>query len=221
MGVAPSSRILRLSFNEGSIHGDVPDILAGMRTLFASLLFIAVLAANVSAQAPAPTPTPNSAPPKMELLDLKGGHHTLDEHKGKVVVLNFWATYCVPCASEMPMLSRMQRRYKDKIIVLAVSVDDELDRAKLQPFLHKHEADDLTLLVGPTVVDLSDWKLGDALPTTLFIDAEGKVAGKVEGALKRPDLEKRLAEMAGAPVAAKTANKNVSHRSSEPKSSEK
>ncbi len=181
MGVALSSRILRLSFNEGSIHGDVPDILAGMRTLFASLLFIAVLAANVSAQAPAPTPTPNSAPPKMELLDLKGGHHTLDEHKGKVVVLNFWATYCVPCASEMPMLSRMQRRYKDKIIVLAVSVDD----------------------------------------ATLFIDAEGKVAGKVEGALKRPDLEKRLAEMAGAPVAAKTANKNVSHRSSEPKSSEK
>ena len=87
----------------------------------------------------------------MDLLDLKGGHHTLDEYKGKAVMVNFWATYCVPCTTEMPMLGQMQKRYKDKVIVLAVSVDDELDRAKLQPFLHKHQADDLTLLVGPSV----------------------------------------------------------------------
>jgi thiol-disulfide isomerase/thioredoxin len=197
-----------------------------MRQLFASLLFMAVLAANVSAQTPASTPTPTSAPPKMDLLDLKGGHHTLDEYKGKAVVLNFWATYCVPCATEMPMLSQMQKHYKGKVVVLAVSVDDELDRSKLQPFLHKHEAGDLTLLVGPTVIDLSDWKLGDALPTTLFIDAQGNVAGTVAGALKRPDLEKRLAEMTGAPVAANSANKTANktkrvRKAAEQKSPEK
>jgi hypothetical protein len=105
------------------------------------------------------------------------------------------------------MLGQMQKRYKDKIIVLAVSVDDELDRARLQPFLHKHQADVLTLLVGPSVLDLSDWKMGDALPATLFIDAEGKIAGKVAGALKRPDLEKRLSEMTGMP--AEKATKKV------------
>ncbi len=158
-----------------------------MRPLFANLFSILVFVTAIFAQNPASTPTPASAPPKMDLLDLKGGHHTLDEYKGKVVVLNFWATYCVPCTTEMPMLGQMQKRYKDKVIVLAVSVDDELDRAKLQPFLHKHDADDLTLLVGPTVLDLSDWKLGDALPTTLFIDNKGEIAGKVEGALKKAD----------------------------------
>jgi hypothetical protein len=101
-------------------------------------------------------------------------------------------------------------------------VDDELDRAKLQPFLHKHQADDLTLLVGPSVVDLSDWKLGDALPTTLFIDTEGNVAGKVAGALKKPDLEKRLSEMAGTPAAANSANKTKKVRKApEQKSPEK
>jgi thiol-disulfide isomerase/thioredoxin len=191
-----------------------------MRTLLASMFFIAILSANVFAQFPASTPTPDSAPasssapPKMDLLDLKGGHHTLDEYKGKAVIVNFWATYCVPCATEMPMLSQMQKRYKNKLVILAVSVDDELDRAKLQPFLHKHQADDLTLLVGPTITDLSDWKMGDALPTTLFIDHDGKLAGKVAGALKRPDLEKRLAEMTGAP-AEKPAKKAAAKRSSE------
>ncbi len=144
----------------------------------------------------------------MDLLDLKGGHHTLDEYKGKVVVLNFWATYCVPCTTEMPMLGQMQKRYQDKVVVLAVSVDDELDRAKLQPFLHKHDADNLTLLVGPTVLDLSDWKLGDALPTTLFIDSKGEIVGKVEGALKKADVEKRLAEMTGAAPAREFREQN-------------
>jgi thiol-disulfide isomerase/thioredoxin len=182
-----------------------------MRTLFASLA-LSLLAALCGAQTPLPTATQSpDSPPKMDLVDLKGGHHTLDEYKGKVVVLNFWATYCVPCATEMPMLGQMQKHYKDKIIVLAVSVDDELDRAKLQPFLHKHRADDLTLLVGPSVLDLSDWKVGDALPATLFIDAEGKIAGKVAGALKRPDLEKRLFEMTGMP-AEKPANKVAAKR---------
>lgn len=180
-----------------------------MRTLFANFVLTMVFAATAFAQDPAASPTPPSMPPKMDLLDLKGGHHTLDEYLGKAVVLNFWATYCVPCATEMPMLSRMQKRYKDKVVVLAVSVDDELDRDKLQPFLHKHDADDLTLLVGPTVLDLSDWKLGDALPTTLFIDGEGKIAGTVKGALKRPDVEKRLAEMTGTAPAANPANKKT------------
>jgi thiol-disulfide isomerase/thioredoxin len=184
-----------------------PDILAIMRTLFANFVVTMAFAAITFAQAPAPTPIPATDPPKMDLLDLKGGHHTLDEYKGKVVVLNFWATYCVPCTTEMPMLNQMQKRYQGTIVVLAVSVDDELDRAKLQPFLHKHNADDLTLLVGPTVLDLSDWKLGDALPTTLFIDSKGEIAGKVEGALKKADVEKRLSEMTGTAPAANSANK--------------
>jgi thiol-disulfide isomerase/thioredoxin len=172
-----------------------------------SLLSVFILTLTIIAAPQSAPSKPPDLPPKMDFQDLKGGHHTLEEYKGKVVVLNFWATYCVPCATEMPMLGQMQKRYKDKIIVLAVSVDDELDRARLQPFLHKHQADVLTLLVGPSVLDLSDWKMGDALPATLFIDAEGKIAGKVAGALKRPDLEKRLSEMTGMP--AEKATKKV------------
>ncbi|MFI5105334.1 MAG: TlpA family protein disulfide reductase [Terriglobales bacterium] len=137
--------------------------------------------------------------PKLDLQDLQGGHHKLEDYKGKVIVLNFWATYCVPCVVELPLLNEMQRKYKDKIIVLAASLDDELDRDKLQPFLHKHDADDLTLFIGASFETLEDFGLAQVLPGTIFIDAEGKIVGKVEGALKRDDLEHRLAKMTGTP----------------------
>lgn len=139
--------------------------------------------------------------PQLDLQDLSGGHHKLEEYKGKIVVLNFWATWCVPCASEMPLLNEMQKRYKDKIIVLAASIDDPADRDKLKPFLHKHKADGLTLMVGPTLDTLSDFGMGSALPATVFFDAEGKIVSKSEGALKRPGLEHRLAVMTGTPEA--------------------
>ena len=133
--------------------------------------------------------------PNLNLQDLKGTHHELSEYKGKVVLLNFWATWCVPCASEMPLLGEMQRRYKGKLVVIAASIDDPLDRNKLEPFLRKHKAGSLKLMVGPTLDTLSDLGMGDALPDTLFINAEGSVVAKTAGALKRADLEKRLAEM--------------------------
>ncbi|MBZ5533489.1 MAG: TlpA family protein disulfide reductase [Acidobacteriia bacterium] len=160
--------------------------------LFAAAL--AVMALQASAQ----------PLPKLDLQDLQGGHHKLEDYKGKVIVLNFWATYCVPCVEELPLLNEMQRKYKDKIIVLAASLDDELDRDKLQPFLHKHNADDLTLLLGAGFETLEDFGLAQVLPGTIFIDAEGKIAGKVEGALKRDDLEHRLAQMTGTPEKPKT-----------------
>lgn len=160
-----------------------------MRSLFLKLFAAALAAMSLHASA--------QPLPKLDLQDLQGGHHKLEDYKGKVIVLNFWATYCVPCVVELPLLNEMQRKYKDKIIVVAASIDDELDRDKLQPFLHKHNADDLTLLIGASFETLEDFGLGQVLPGTIFIDAEGKIVGKVEGALKRDDLEHRLAQMTG------------------------
>jgi thiol-disulfide isomerase/thioredoxin len=138
-------------------------------------------------------------PASIDLQDLNGGHHKLEDYRGKVVLLNFWATYCVPCAAEMPLLGEMQRRYKDKLVVLAASIDDPVDRPKLKPFLVKHKAGNLTLMVGPTLDTLSDLHLG-SLPDTMFFDSTGKLVGKSVGALKRPELEHRLAEMIGPPA---------------------
>jgi thiol-disulfide isomerase/thioredoxin len=135
----------------------------------------------------------------IDLQDMKGGHHKLADYKGKIVLLNFWATWCVPCGAEMPLLGEMQKRYKDKIVVLVASIDDPLDYSKLEPFLKKHKAGNLTLMIGPTLDTLSDLNMGQALPETVFIDAEGNVAALSAGALKRPVLERQLAEMTGTP----------------------
>src|SRR5690348_16053778 len=155
-------------------------------TLIALMCFAAI-------QAMAQTPV------SVDLQDLKGGHHKVEDYKGKVVLLNFWATWCVPCAGEMPLLGEMQKRYKDKMIVLAASIDDPVDRPKLKPFLVKHKAGNLTLMVGPTLDTLSDLHLG-SLPDTMFFDVNGKIVGKSVGGLKRPELEHSLSDMIGPPV---------------------
>jgi len=176
-----------------------------LKLIFLGTILLACVQVPVEAEVPA-QPQVQHSPPVLpapqtpwtiDFQDLKGGHHKLADYKGKIVLLNFWATYCVPCAAEMPLLARMQKRYKGKIVVLAASIDDPSDRDKLKAFLKKHQAGNLTLMVGPTLETLSDLKLA-SLPDTLFFDASGKLVGKSVGALKRPDLEKRLAEMTGA-----------------------
>jgi thiol-disulfide isomerase/thioredoxin len=174
-----------------------------MASRFTGLLFIFCLSIFTSAQ----------TPPSIDLQDLNGGHHKVEDYKGKIVLLNFWATWCVPCAGEMPLLGEMQTRYKDKIVIIAASIDDPADKAKLQPFLEKHKAGNLALMVGPTLDTLSDLHLG-SLPDTMFFDANGKLVGKSVGALNRPDLERRLAEMTGtpAPKPARAAGKKQSQK---------
>ena len=144
------------------------------------------------------------AAPGLELRDLQGGKHTLADYRGKLVVLNFWATWCVPCAAEMPLLSEMQNRYKDKIVFLAVSVDDEDVKPEIAAFIKKHKGDALTVMTGASLDSLHDFGLAPAMPGTVFIDAEGNIVDRVSGALKRPDLEQRLRKLAGEPAKATT-----------------
>ena len=144
------------------------------------------------------------AAPNLELHDLKGAAHKLTDYRGKPVVLNFWATWCVPCAAEMPLLSEMQNRYKDKVLFIAASVDDEDVKPEIAVFIKKHKGDALTVMTGATLDSLHDFGLAPAMPGTVFIDAEGNIVDRVSGALKRPDLEQRLRKLAGEPVKAAT-----------------
>lgn len=133
--------------------------------------------------------------PKLDLKDLKGTPHTLNEYRGKIIVLNFWATYCVPCTTEMPMLSQIQEQYKDKIVVVAASVDDEGTQPAVEPFIHKLKVENLNVMLGASLDDLHPWGLQEALPGTVFIDKEGNIVARVKGQLQRPELERQLNEM--------------------------
>jgi thiol-disulfide isomerase/thioredoxin len=155
-------------------------------------LFVVILSCALSASA-------GDAAPSLELRDLKGGEHKLADYRGKPVVLNFWATWCVPCAAEMPLLSEMQNRYKDKVLFIAASVDVEDVQPEIAAFIKKHKGDALTVMTGATLDSLHDFGLMQAMPGTVFIDAEGNIVDRVSGALKRNDLEQRMRKLAGEP----------------------
>jgi len=135
--------------------------------------------------------------PKLELHDLKGGTHSLEDFRGKPVVLNFWATWCVPCAAEMPLLNEMQTRYKGKIVFIAASVDDEDMKPAVQTFIKKHKGSALTMMMGAELESLKLFGLPDAMPGTVFIDSRGNIVDRLSGALKRGELEDRLKKLAG------------------------
>ncbi|MCU1254499.1 MAG: Redoxin domain protein [Candidatus Angelobacter sp.] len=139
------------------------------------------------------------AAPSLELHDLKGAPHKLEDYRGKPVVLNFWATWCVPCAAEMPMLSEMQKRYQDRVLFIAASIDDEDMRPQIEAFIRKHQGSVLTVMVGATLDSLEDFGVNQGMPGTVFIDADGNIVDRLSGALKRSDLQKRLRQLTGEP----------------------
>jgi thiol-disulfide isomerase/thioredoxin len=153
-------------------------------------IFVWLISALATAQEAAPT---------LELRDLKGAPHKLEDYRGKPVVLNFWATWCVPCAAEMPLLSEMQKQYQGKVLFIAASIDDEDMKPQIEAFIKKHHGDALTVMMGATLDSLEDFGVNHGMPGTVFIDAEGKIVDRFSGALKRTDLQKRLRKLTGEP----------------------
>src|SRR5262245_43041580 len=78
----------------------------------------------------------------MEITKLDGGTFKLSDFQGKVLVVDFWATYCPPCVRQVPQLAELSRKYRDKgLEVVGLTSDDRADQAKVQEFLKKAGAD--------------------------------------------------------------------------------
>ena len=114
------------------------------------------------------------------MTDLSGNGATLADFKGKLVLLNLWATWCQPCLKEMPSLVKLQEKGADKLIVAAVS-EDRGGKDVVEPFVAKHGLDKLKIYLDPKSAVGHAFSVR-GLPTTLVIDPKGQVAGRVEGA---------------------------------------
>jgi peroxiredoxin len=118
--------------------------------------------------------------PRFSLRNLKGNMEGLDDHLGKVIVVNFWATWCVPCVKEMPSFENLYRRYRSQgLTLLAVSLDKG-DSSKVQEFADKHKLSFPILLDTKGVAE----KLypSFSIPFTYVIDKQGRVVARVDGA---------------------------------------
>ena len=118
--------------------------------------------------------------PRFSLRNLKGNMEGLDDHLGKVIVVNFWATWCVPCVKEMSSFENLYRRYRSQgLTLLAVSLDKG-DSSKVQEFADKHKLSFPILLDTKGVAE----KLypSFSIPFTYVIDKQGRVVARGDGA---------------------------------------
>ena len=119
--------------------------------------------------------------PGFTLLTLDGGRASLTDHRDKLVVLNFWATWCQPCTVEMPSLEALWLRYRDRgLIVVGVSVDRGAPRALLEPYVRNLKLT-FPILLDPDAKTSDRWRV-TALPATFLVRPGGEVAGMAMGA---------------------------------------
>ncbi len=142
------------------------------------------------------------AVPDFRWFDLTGRQWTRADLRGKVVLLNFWATWCGPCVAEMPYLMKLSKRFRDdpRILIVGVSVDES--PGSVQPFVERLGCDYPILLGGAAV--WSDWRLA-AIPKNLILDPSGgiissDVAFGSDGDLWVAAMSARLLEAAGGSI---------------------
>ena len=108
--------------------------------------------------------------PDFTLTDLQGGRVTLKELKGKVVFLDFWATWCPPCVASSPEVERLHRDYKEKkVVVLSINLDSEDKPVKR--FLSTHRITSRVFMAGATGID-TKYQV-DGIPSFYIIDQDG------------------------------------------------
>lgn len=134
----------------------------------------------------------------LTLKDLFGAEQSLAALKGRIVVLNFWATYCVPCRKEMPDLAAIQNEYAALgVQVVGASADGAEDRAKVLQFVKETKVN-FPIWTGATAADMMRFGLGAALPGTVIIGRDGRVAKVISGIVNQVDLKKQIDVMLAA-----------------------
>jgi thiol-disulfide isomerase/thioredoxin len=140
------------------------------------------------------------AAPGFRLDDLEGKPVSLAEARGKIVLLNFWATWCGPCRAEIPDLVDLQKRYADKLEIIALATEED-DPDQVRHFVLRSGINYRVAMASDEVV--REYGGIAALPTSFVIDTQGRVVQKHVG-LNDPTLyERELKAMLGMPVDAK------------------
>jgi len=130
--------------------------------------------------------------PALDAVDLGGRRWTLGDADGRLVWVNFWATWCPPCRTEMPMMQRLHERYADRVLILAVDFGEE--RATVEDFVARYSIT-YPVLLDPSLENFYRWSPTFGLPKHYFIDADGVVVREVAGELPPEAMLETLEEL--------------------------
>lgn len=151
-----------------------------------------------AAQAQELKPFVGDPTPPLSLADLNGKIHRLEDYRGKVVMVQFWATYCPPCIKEMPSMQRLEKKLAGKpFVILAINTGET--EKEVRNFLARIKTD-FTVLMDPDGKTASTWKVVVA-PTTFLLDPAGNIRYSVQGGLEwdKPRYMQKIAAMLPAP----------------------
>jgi thiol-disulfide isomerase/thioredoxin len=183
---APNLSALRLSLAVAAI------------IICAAILSTNSIASQTQSAAPAGHSSQAAKPPaprELTQIDLAGYNKLLADHKGKPLLVTFWATWCEPCRDEFPIINQIARDYASKgLVVLGVDMDDDSAVNLIQHFLDRNKP------IFPSVrkkmghedafVNGVDPQWHDEMPANFFYAADGRLLGFMIGGHQRPDFDK-------------------------------
>ena len=140
-------------------------------------------------KSPSPEEVIGTDAPEFSLLDLNGERRYLSEWQGKLIAINFWATWCAPCREEIPAFVELQQKYQSQglqFVGIALQQADEI-----RDFINEYNVNYPSLIGGDEVIKIAS-ELGNnigAMPYTVLINTEGKIAFTHRGPLTREEAE--------------------------------
>lgn len=140
-------------------------------------------------------PVVGNPSPEFKLVSLSGGSLSLSQFRGKVVIINFWATWCLPCKEEMPLLQAYADNHADDTVLLGVNFDEQAHT--VQDFVNENK------LTFPILLDpggkVSDLYRIRAYPTTFFVDKTGRIRAYHVGLLSKELVDMYYKTTGGTP----------------------
>jgi thiol-disulfide isomerase/thioredoxin len=135
--------------------------------------------------------------PAFSVRDLDGRELSSASWRGKVVILNFWATWCPPCRAEIPDLVALQDKYRDRLVIIGIS-EDEAPPEVVKQFAARHNVNYPIVMMTPQLAKMFPGV--SALPTSFILDRDSRIVQKHVGMLTAKTTEYETRALAGLPV---------------------
>jgi thiol-disulfide isomerase/thioredoxin len=131
--------------------------------------------------------------PNFTLKNTKGEDISLSDYVGKIVILDFWATWCGPCRVGIPDLVEIQNEYKDQVVIIGISLDQDNTKPNIIPFIEEYKIN-YPVVYGTKQVTI-DYGYIQAIPTTFIIDKNGDIVDRYIGLVSKSHYINKIKDL--------------------------